>query len=58
MPYKSEKILIKNTEHDRRIKLSDDDKKIIIEKYSSGLYSQRQLAKEFNVDKKKYLQCA
>ena len=33
MPYKCEKIKIANTQYDRRIKLSDDDKEEIQDRY-------------------------
>ena len=46
MPYKSEKIKLPK-EHDRRIKLTDEQREEIREKYSTGLYSQRALAREY-----------
>jgi hypothetical protein len=52
MPYKSDKIKIAFTKFDRRIKLTDDDRADIIEKYKSGLYSLRALSREYQVDKK------
>ena len=51
MPYKSEKIKL-SREQDRRIKLNDEQKEEIKHKYSTGLYSQRQLAKEYNVSRR------
>lgn len=53
MPYKFEtdKLLIPR-ELDRRIKLSTDDKKIIRGLYKTGQYSQRQLAREYNVSRR------
>lgn len=51
MPYKSEKIkLAKN--QDRRIKLTEDQREEIRHKYSTGLYSQRQLAAEYKVSRR------
>ena len=51
MPYKSEKIKL-SREQDRRIKLNDEQREEIKHKYSTGLYSQRQLAKEYNVSRR------
>ena len=54
MPYKSEKI--KLSEHqDRRIKLTSVMKEEIRRKYSTGLFSLMDLAKEYNVSKKSIL---
>ena len=50
MPYKSEKIKIANTKHDKRIKLDEDDKNAIIEKYYKG-QSMRSLSREYQVDR-------
>ena len=50
MPYKSEKIKIANTRHDKRIKLDEDDKNAIIEKYYKG-QSMRSLSREYQVDR-------
>ena len=50
MPYKSEKIKLP-PEYDRRRKLSDEQKEEIKHKYGTGLYSQRKLAREYNVSK-------
>ncbi len=50
MPYKSEKIKIANTKYDRRIKLDDDDKNAIVEKYMKG-QSMRSLSREYQVDR-------
>ena len=52
MPFKSEKIKIEFTENDRRIKLTTEQKEIIRKEYSTGLISQRGLAKKYNVSKK------
>lgn len=46
MPYKSEKIKLPK-EYDRRIKLTDEQREEIKEKYATGLYSQRALAREY-----------
>ena len=51
MPYKSEKIKLPK-EHDRRIKLTDEQREEIRMKYSSGLYSQRALAREYGVSRR------
>ena len=51
MPYKSEKIKL-SREQDRRIKLNAEQREEIKHKYSTGLYSQRQLAKEYNVSRR------
>ncbi len=50
MPYKSEKIKIANTKHDKRIKLDEDDKSTIVEKYMRG-QSMRSLSREYQVDR-------
>ena len=50
MPYKSEKIKLP-PEYDRRRKLSDEQKEEIRHKYGTGLYSQRKLAREYNVSR-------
>lgn len=50
MPYKSEKIKIENTKYDRRIKLTEEQKKDIKYLYESG-QSQRALARTFNVSR-------
>jgi C4-type Zn-finger protein len=50
MPYKSEKIKIANTKYDKRIKLDDDDRFFIMQKYKRG-QSIRSLAREFKVDR-------
>lgn len=50
MPYKSEKIRLSPSQ-DRRRKLTDEQKQQIKELYATGLYSQRALAKEFNVNR-------
>lgn len=53
MPYKFEyKHLIKKREDDKRVKLSEDDKKEIRKIYAQGLMSQRQLATMFNVSRR------
>lgn len=51
MPYKSEKIKL-SKEQDRRIKLTDKQRSEIRDKYTTGLYSQRALATEYNVSKR------
>jgi predicted DNA-binding protein YlxM (UPF0122 family) len=53
MPYKFEtdKLKIPKTK-DKRVKLTDGQKKIIRDMYKSGEYSQRMLAREFNVSRR------
>lgn len=51
MPYKSEKIKIAGTKFDRRIKLTEEDKKEILRLRKEG-YSQRKLARAFNVSRR------
>jgi len=51
MPYKCTNKLIPK-EYDKRVKLLDDDKRIIKELYDAGTHSQRQLAREFNVSRR------
>ena len=54
MPYKSEKIKLKE-EQDRRRRLTTDQRKKIEELYGTGLYSLNDLAKKYNVSKKTIL---
>lgn len=54
MPYKSEKIKLKETQ-DRRKKLTTEQREEIKELYSTGCYSLNDLAKRFNVSKKTIL---
>lgn len=54
MPYKSEKIKLKETQ-DRRKKLTEKQREEIRELYSTGLYSLNGLAKQYNVSKKTIL---
>ena len=51
MPYLSEKIKIAGTEFDRRIKLTEEQKKEIKELSSAGL-SQRKIAAIYKVDRR------
>lgn len=51
MPYKSEKIKLSKSQ-DRRIKLTDEQREEIRQKYSTGLYSQRALAREYKVSRR------
>jgi transposase-like protein len=51
MPYKCEKIKIANTQYDRRIKLSDDDKEEIQDRYFNRGESMRSLSRCFKVDR-------
>lgn len=55
MPYKFETDKLKIPKEkgiDGRIKLSDEDKRNIVRKYATGLYSQRQLAAEYGVSRR------
>jgi len=53
MPYKFEKEKLKlNLIDDKRRKLTDEQKEEITKKYATGLYSQRQLAKEYCVSRR------
>ena len=54
MPYKSEKIKLKETQ-DRRKKLTEEQREEIRELYSTGLYSLNGLAKQYDVSKKTIL---
>jgi transposase-like protein len=54
MPYKSEKIKLKETQ-DRRKKLTTEQREEIGELYSTGLYSLNDLARQYNVSKKTIL---
>ena len=51
MPYKSSKIKLSRSQ-DRRIKLTDEQREEIRHKYSTGLYSQRALAREYGVSRR------
>ena len=51
MPYASEKIKL-SKEQDRRIKLYDEQREEIRDKYNSGLYSKRCLASEYHVSRR------
>lgn len=50
MPYKSEKLRLSQTQ-DRRRKLTDGQKEQIRELYETGLVSQRELVRQFNVNR-------
>lgn len=53
MPYKFETDRFTvGKEHDRRRKLTDEQKEEIVHKYSLGIYSQRQLATEYGVSRR------
>jgi len=52
MPYNSEKIIIAGTKYDKRIKLSDEDRKEIVSLYKLPEWSQRKLAKKFGVSRR------
>lgn len=50
MPYKAEKIRLPH-EHDRRRRLTDEQREEIIRRYNTENVSLRQLGREYNVDK-------
>lgn len=52
MPYKSEKIVIANTKHDRRIKLTPEDKELILWLREEEQISYQKLANQFGVSKR------
>lgn len=52
MPYKFESIPINNPKHDRRVKLTDEDRVKIVEEYKTGLISQRKLAEKYGVSRR------
>lgn len=52
MPFKSEKIIIAKTSFDKRVKLTDDDKKLILKLRTEENLSQRVLARQFNVSRR------
>lgn len=54
MPYKSEKIKLKETQ-DKRKRLTTEQRKEIEELYGTGRYSLNDLAKEYHVSKKTIL---
>lgn len=51
MPYKSEKMKLP-PKFDRRVKLTDEQRKEIREKYATGLLSTRILATQYNVSRR------
>lgn len=52
MPYTFDRIPINNKKHDRRVKLSDQDREEIRELYAKGDISQQALADKYNVSKR------
>jgi len=52
MPAIVDKITINNEKLDKRVKLSSEDKKEIVVLYDAGVYSQRELAKLYNVSRR------
>lgn len=52
MPSKFDKIPINNPNHDKRVKLTDEDRENIRKEYSSGNISQNGLAKKYGVSKR------
>lgn len=52
MPFKFDKIPINNPKHDKRVKLTAEDKQNIISDYETGLLSQRGLAEKYGVSRR------
>jgi transposase-like protein len=52
VPYKSEKIKIDHTQHDKRIRLSEEQKQAIRKEYATGLATHRSLAEKYRVNRK------
>lgn len=52
MPRKSDSLAINNPKHDKRVKLTDDDKQQIRDEYATGNYSQRALAAKWGVSRR------
>lgn len=52
MPYKSDKHSINNPNLDRRVKLLKEQKNEILKLYNTGEYSQRKLARMYNVGRR------
>lgn len=52
MPFRVDKMTIGNPENDNRVKLSDADRKKIVEEFKTGLISQRALARKYNVSRR------
>ena len=52
MPYRSEKIIIRGSQYDRRQKLTPEQKSEIAFRYATTGISQRKLAKEYGVSRR------
>lgn len=52
MPFKFDHIPINNEKHDKRVKLTTEDKENIVNDYATGLYSQRNLAAKYGVSRR------
>lgn len=52
MPRKSDSIPINNPKHDRRVKLTAENKEQIAKEYATGEYSQRTLATKWGVSRR------
>ena len=52
MPYRFEQIPISNEKLDRRVKLTEEDKKNIVDEYRGGAISINALARKYNVSKR------
>lgn len=52
MPYKFEGVPINNPKLDKRVKLTDEDKKKIVEEYETGAISINALARKYKVSKR------
>ena len=52
MPYKSEKMRVVGTKYDRRVKLTDEQKREIVELYAEGTIGCLAIAKRYGVSKR------
>jgi transposase-like protein len=52
MPYKFDKIPINNEKHDKRVKLTTEDKENIVKEYATGAISIHGLARKYGVSKR------
>jgi hypothetical protein len=52
MPFIFDDIPINNPKYDKRVKLTDEDRENIVTDYASGLFSQRDLAKKYDVSRR------
>lgn len=52
MPRKVDSMAINNPKLDKRVRLSDEDKKNVVKDYESGLYSIRALERKYKVSRR------